>query len=237
MKKILIILLALLIAMFFIACPTTPTDSGDGGDGGDGGSTGYPDTLPEDFESYDASTFDGTTGAAITLVAPGGEWGTGVSSTDTNAFGPLVFLDGDLSTNVLLFAERSFADQSGGIDYGAAEEGHVWAQLPFTAPAAGTISFDYLFFGWSGGAAPSTGSVEFWLDYAEGADGIETETSGWDAQLPEGTNTQFTLATETIDVTEAGTYWLTWRYVKDWTGTEEDTVRIDNIVFTEATSE
>ncbi len=53
MKKILIVLLAMIIAYFFIACPT-PTDSGDGGDSGNDPISG---PFTEDFETGDLSLY------------------------------------------------------------------------------------------------------------------------------------------------------------------------------------
>jgi hypothetical protein len=68
MKKILIILLALLVALFFVACPGDPDggDAGDGGDGGDGGTettinfilTNDIDTYPDDQLGLLVSTED-----------------------------------------------------------------------------------------------------------------------------------------------------------------------------------
>lgn len=46
MKKLLIILLAILTALFFVACPDNP-DSGDSGDAGDAGDGGTVEVIPE----------------------------------------------------------------------------------------------------------------------------------------------------------------------------------------------
>jgi hypothetical protein len=162
-------------------------------------------------------------------------WLTGVETTYTgdDEDGPLVKNDAHGSdSRIFLIMQSALGGDTGDSNdlYGYSFTGYTYAQYEFTTNHAGTLEFIYQSCGWYGADGETTGvtqgTFEFWLDL-DIAD-IETASSpNWtapDQDLYDG-------ETASIEISEPGTYRLTWKAVKDDIDTFEDRAALDMVRF------
>lgn len=122
--------------------------------------------------------------------------------------------------------------------YGYGFTGYTYAQIEFEASSGGTLTFDYQSCGWYGETGKERGNIqgsfEFWLDLDLA--NIDTATDpDWSAPTDSyvyPADDMEHMEEVSVEITEAGTYKLTWKAEKTLADTFEDRACIDNIVFT-----
>ncbi len=214
MKRFILILLALLLALTFMACP--PVDQ-DGGDAGDGGTSG--ESFFYDFEDMSVNS------------APNSPWVAAADSTGTGN-GPVVRENANTLHNALMISE--FALGTGYNDWGTDYTGYSYVQIPADAGEnGGTLTFNYCHFGWDSGEAgpPNYGAFEFWIDAPSDLSNPGSPDWSESAQVSAGDEGEDLAGSAVINI-PAGTHTFTWRKEKTNTSYDEDSTWIDNVSFT-----
>jgi hypothetical protein len=219
MKKILIILLAIFIGLFFVACPGTPDggDAGDGGDGGDGGDPGT-DEVYADFTD-DTTWSDGD--------VPSDPWEVGIAPSSGTGKDPAVV--NNQGTFYLEMMEDRLGDNQG--DWGVGLTGYSYLHREITTDGYGYIKLTAAHYGWVSGAHQETPNYIFeaFLDL-DIADIADPGTADWTSTgLYDDTN--LFEAANLFEIPDAGTYTITLRAEKDESTGEEDSVRIAILEF------
>lgn len=216
-KKILIIffsVLMMLTSMAFISCDTGPSSP----------------SLIADFEISED---------LIGTAPVGWEVGVDTDYTGGDESGPLIKktkheVD---ATKALIIMQEAIG---GGVDendpgiYGYGFTGYTYAQEEVTVSEPGDIVFDFQSCGWTGEDGMTKdlpqGQFDFWLDLdlADIETASDPDWSRPDEMVYAGYNEFNTVV---IPITEAGTYRLTWKAVKDTANTYEDRAVIDNVWF------
>jgi hypothetical protein len=162
-------------------------------------------------------------------------WLAGVETSYTGGDedGPLVKNDAHGSDNrIFLIMQAALGGDTGDPNdlFGYSFTGYTYVQYEFTTNHAGALEFTYQSCGWHGADGMTSGvpqgTFEFWLDL-DIAD-IETAANpDWtapDQDLYDG-------ETASIEISEPGTYRLTWKAVKDDVDTFEDRAALDMVRF------
>jgi hypothetical protein len=115
--------------------------------------------------------------------------------------------------------------------FGAGTSGYSYAQIEFSAPAKGTISFDFYHAGWN--FYPPSNATSFTLDFFRDLQITDLDNESVTADWSGNTLTPDFL-TAGVALPDSGTYRLTWRVIKkaDSANLMEDEIYIDNISFT-----